>query len=191
MRLYFFDCPCYNLPDWKKSKRDRREHLLFSGQAAKNRRFWACQNEQREFWHVWWPLEMPIPPGFIWCYAVLKNTFWWPKFVKSKKFVYMPGPNTQILRISGIYSNFLLRSPGRKNRKWGSNYTQNISPPATSRRPLKSWSGASRKATKPRLYWGLRDLARPSRWPISSSNWTSPRWSLHTIKPSQRSSTDS
>ena len=29
MRLYFFDYPCYNLPDWKKSKRDQREHLLF------------------------------------------------------------------------------------------------------------------------------------------------------------------
>ena len=29
MRLYFFRYPCYNLPDWKKSKRDQREHLLF------------------------------------------------------------------------------------------------------------------------------------------------------------------
>ena len=39
MQLYFFDYPCYNLPDWKKSKRGRSEHLLFSGQAAKNQRF--------------------------------------------------------------------------------------------------------------------------------------------------------
>ena len=70
-----------------------------------------------------------------------------------------------------------------------SNFTPNTNQPATSLRPSKNWSKASRKATSSRLCWVSQAPVRPSPWRMLSPSLISQLWYLRTIKHWQHSCT--